>query len=71
MVEDHIVPFIRQWRVGCGLLSEQGADKCCEYDWCAQVDRFHQVTLAIRQLEINYDHTYLLGPNMYTTVYRS
>ena len=26
MVEDHIVEFIRQWKVGLGLLAEQGAE---------------------------------------------
>jgi hypothetical protein len=26
MLEDHVVPFIRQWRVGLGMMSEQGAE---------------------------------------------
>ena len=26
LMEDHIVPFIRQWRVGFGLMGEQGAE---------------------------------------------
>lgn len=26
MLEDHIVPWIRQWRVGCGVMGEQGAE---------------------------------------------
>ncbi len=26
MVEDHIVDFIRRWRVGLGMLGEQGAE---------------------------------------------
>lgn len=26
MLEDHIVPFIHQWRVGLGMLGEQGAE---------------------------------------------
>ena len=26
MLEDHVVPFIRKWRVGLGMLNEQGAE---------------------------------------------
>ena len=26
MIEDHMVNFLREWRVGCGLLGEQGAE---------------------------------------------
>ena len=26
MLEDHIVPWMKQWRVGCGLMGEQGAE---------------------------------------------
>ena len=26
MLEDHTVPFIRQWRVGLGMLGEQGME---------------------------------------------
>ena len=26
MLEDHVVPFIRQWRVGLGVMGEQGAE---------------------------------------------
>ena len=26
MLEDHVVPFIRQWRVGVGMLGEQGVE---------------------------------------------
>ena len=26
MLEDHIVPWIKKWRVGCGLMGEQGAE---------------------------------------------
>ena len=26
MIEDHMVDFLRKWRVGCGLLGEQGAE---------------------------------------------
>ena len=26
MVEDHIVPFLKMWRVGCRFLGEQGAE---------------------------------------------
>ena len=26
MIEDHMVPFLRSWRVGLGLLGEQGAE---------------------------------------------
>ena len=26
MLEDHIVPFIRKWQVGCGFYGEQGGE---------------------------------------------
>ena len=26
MLEDHIIPWVKQWRVGCGLMGEQGAE---------------------------------------------
>ena len=26
ILEDHMVNFLRNWRVGCGLLREQGAE---------------------------------------------
>ena len=26
MLEDNVVPFIRQWRVGLGVMGEQGAE---------------------------------------------
>ena len=26
MLEDHVVPFIRMWRVGLGMMGEQGAE---------------------------------------------
>ena len=26
MLEDHVVPFIREWRVGLGMMGEQGAE---------------------------------------------
>ena len=26
MLEEHVVPFIRQWRVGLGMLEEQGVE---------------------------------------------
>ena len=26
ILEDHMVNFLRNWRVGCGLLGEQGAE---------------------------------------------
>ena len=26
MLEDHVVPFLRQWRVGLGVMGEQGAE---------------------------------------------
>ena len=26
MLEDHVLPFIRQWRVGLGMLGEQGVE---------------------------------------------
>lgn len=26
MVEDHILPFLSRWRVGCGFLGEQGGE---------------------------------------------
>ena len=27
ILEEHILPFMEKWHVGCGLLSEQGAEK--------------------------------------------
>ena len=27
ILEDHMVNFLRNWRVGCGLLGEQGAER--------------------------------------------
>ena len=26
MLEDHVVPRVKQWKVGCGLMGEQGAE---------------------------------------------
>ena len=26
MIEDHVVPFLQQWKVGLGMLGEQGAE---------------------------------------------
>ncbi len=26
MMEDHIVPFLREWKIGLGFLGEQGAE---------------------------------------------
>ena len=26
LLEDHIIPWVKQWRVGCGLMGEQGAE---------------------------------------------
>ena len=26
MLEEHVLPFMEKWRVGCGLLGEQGAE---------------------------------------------
>ena len=26
MLEDHVVPFIQEWRVGLGMMGEQGAE---------------------------------------------
>ena len=26
MLEDHIVPWVKKWRVGCGMMGEQGAE---------------------------------------------
>ena len=26
MLEDHILPWIKKWRVGCGMMGEQGAE---------------------------------------------
>ena len=26
MLEDHIVPWVQRWNVGCGLMGEQGAE---------------------------------------------
>ena len=26
MMEDHIIPWIQRWRVGCGIMGEQGAE---------------------------------------------
>ena len=31
MVEDHIVDFLRQWKVGIGTLGEQGAESIRTY----------------------------------------
>lgn len=26
MLEDHVVPWVKKWRVGCGMMGEQGAE---------------------------------------------
>lgn len=26
MMEDHLIPWIKRWRVGCGIMGEQGAE---------------------------------------------
>ena len=26
MLEDHVIPWAQKWRVGCGLMGEQGAE---------------------------------------------
>ncbi len=26
MLEDHVVPWLKKWRVGCGCMGEQGAE---------------------------------------------
>ena len=26
MLEDHIVPWVKRWRIGCGCMGEQGAE---------------------------------------------
>ena len=31
IMEEHIVPFIQRWKVGCGFLGEQGAESVHKY----------------------------------------
>ena len=31
ILEDHVVPFMRRWGVGCGFLGEQGAESIHAY----------------------------------------
>ncbi len=26
MLEDHIIPWVKEWKIGCGLMGEQGAE---------------------------------------------
>jgi len=31
MLEEHVLPFIQKWKVGCGFLGEQGAESIHVY----------------------------------------
>ena len=31
MLEEHVLPFMRKWRIGCGFLGEQGAESIHKY----------------------------------------
>ena len=54
MLEDHVLPFLTQWRVGFGLIGEQGAESIhTAYNQLSRiyanihngVDRLRQVTV--------------------------
>ena len=52
LLEDHILPFLQKWRVGFGLLGEQGAESIHTHfnqltrvyaNICNGVDRLHHI----------------------------
>ena len=49
MLEEHVVPFIEKWRVGCGMLGEQGAESIHKYfnvlerTYCSIPDRLQRL----------------------------
>ena len=49
IMEEHVVPFVRKWSVGCGFLGEQGAESIHGYfnklnrTYCSIPDRVQRL----------------------------
>ena len=54
MLEDHMVPWLRQWRVGCGYMGEQGAEalhanfNTCERSYSNMRDRVKRIKTVLQ-----------------------
>ena len=60
IMEEHVLPFIRKWRVGCGFLGEQGAESIHKYfnildrTYCSIPDRLTRLKQKVVE---HYLHT--------------
>jgi hypothetical protein len=50
MLEDHVVPFIRAWRVGLGMMGEQGAESI-HARFNALQRTYSNITNSVQQLK--------------------
>ena len=70
LLEDHIVPWIKQWKVGCGIMGEQGAESlhasfnCTERAFNSMKDRVERLKVLLQnhQLQIQPTNTSLEPP---------
>ena len=42
ILEDHVIPWMKRWTIGAGLMGEQGAESLSIHPYLMRLERIHQ-----------------------------